>query len=99
MFDNTLLFYLTDNGGSKAMHANNAPLRGFKQQDYEGGVRVPFIVSWPAQLRGSAKCDVPVWSIDILPLALVTQTSFRQLMIAVMLMLPWSYFVSFSSSA
>ena len=31
------------------MSANNAPLRGFKQMDYEGGVHVPFIVSWPAQ--------------------------------------------------
>ncbi len=70
LFDNTLLFFLTDNGGSKAMHANNAPLRGYKQQDYEGGVRVPFIVSWPAKLKGGTTCDVPLMSIDILPTAL-----------------------------
>jgi len=70
MFDNTLLFYLTDNGGSKAMHAVNAPLRGFKQDDYEGGVRVPFIVSWPAQLPGGTTCDAPLLSIDLLPTAL-----------------------------
>ncbi len=68
-FDDTLLFYLTDNGGSKLMHANNAPLRGFKQDDYEGGIRVPFIVSWPKRLSGGRTCDVPVWSIDILPTA------------------------------
>jgi arylsulfatase A-like enzyme len=70
LFDNTLLFYLTDNGGSRAMHADNAPLRGFKQDDYEGGVRVPFIVSWPRQLEAGTTCDVPVFSIDILPTAL-----------------------------
>lgn len=70
LFDNTLLIYLTDNGGSAAMHANNAPLRGFKQQDYEGGVRVPFIVSWPQRLKGVKTCDVPICSIDILPTAL-----------------------------
>ena len=70
LFDNTLLFFLTDNGGSKAMHANNAPLRGYKQQDYEGGIRVPFIVSWPAKLKGGTTCDVPLMSIDILPTAL-----------------------------
>jgi len=70
LFDNTLLFFLTDNGGSKAMHANNAPLRGFKQDDYEGGVRVPFVVSWPARLPGRTQCNVPVFSIDILPTAL-----------------------------
>jgi len=70
LFDDTLLIYLTDNGGSKAMHANNAPLRGYKQQDYEGGIRVPLIVSWPRRLEGGTTCDVPVCSIDILPTAL-----------------------------
>ena len=70
VYDNTLLFFLTDNGGSKVMHANNAPLRGYKQQDYEGGVRVPFIVSWPAKLKGGTTCPAPLMSIDILPTAL-----------------------------
>ena len=70
IFDNTLLIFLTDNGGSKAMHANNAPLRGFKQTDYEGGIHVPFIVSWPAELKGGKKCDVPMWSIDLFATAL-----------------------------
>lgn len=70
VFDNTLLVYLTDNGGARVMHADNAPLRGFKQQDYEGGIHVPFLVSWPARLDGGTTCDVPVMSIDILPTAL-----------------------------
>ena len=70
IFDNTLLIFLTDNGGSGAMRANNAPLRGFKQMDYEGGIHVPFIVSWPAQLKGGKKCHVPMWSIDLFATAL-----------------------------
>ena len=70
IFDNTLLVFLTDNGGSSAMHAKNTPLRGFKQMDYEGGIHVPFIVSWPAQLQGGQKCDVPLWSIDLFATAL-----------------------------
>ena len=70
VFDNTLLIFLTDNGGSKTMSANNAPLRGFKQMDYEGGIHVPFIVSWPAQLEGGKKCDVPMWSTDLFATAL-----------------------------
>ena len=37
VWDNTLLFFFTDNGGAKAMEANNAPLRGFKGSNYEGG--------------------------------------------------------------
>ena len=70
IFDNTLLIFLTDNGGAGAMNANNAPLRGFKQMDYEGGIHVPFIVSWPAQLKGGKECDVPMWSIDLFATAL-----------------------------
>ncbi len=70
LFENTLIVFLTDNGGSKAMGANNAPLRGAKQQNYEGGIRTPFVVSWPAQLKAGTKCDVPVISLDLLPTAL-----------------------------
>jgi arylsulfatase A-like enzyme len=70
VWENTLLFFLTDNGGSKAMDANNTPLRGYKQQNYEGGIRTPFIVSWPARFPGGRTIDTPVSSLDILPTAL-----------------------------
>ena len=70
LFDNTLLIFLTDNGGSKAMEADNTPLRGFKGSLYEGGIRTPFIVSWPDKFAGGATIDVPVISLDILPTAL-----------------------------
>jgi arylsulfatase A-like enzyme len=70
LFDNTLLFFLTDNGGAKAMQANNAPLRGFKGSLYEGGIRTPFIVSWPDKFKGNRTIDTPVISLDILPTVL-----------------------------
>jgi len=70
VYDDTIIIYLSDNGGAGTMHANNAPLRGAKQFTYEGGIRVPFIVSWPNKLKAGSTCDVPVWSTDILPTAL-----------------------------
>lgn len=70
VYENTIIFYLSDNGGAGAMHANNAPLRARKQHVYEGGVRVPFIVSWPGKLKAGSFCNVPVWSTDILPTSL-----------------------------
>jgi len=70
LWENTLLFFLTDNGGSKAMHAVNTPLRGFKQWNYEGGIRTPFVVSWPARFKGGRSLDTPVISFDIMPTAL-----------------------------
>jgi arylsulfatase A-like enzyme len=70
LWDNTLVFFLTDNGGAKAMNASNAPLKGFKSSNYEGGIRTPFIVSWPARFKGGRTLDTPVISIDILPTVL-----------------------------
>lgn len=70
IFDNTLLFFLTDNGGSKSMSADNTPLRGFKQTLDEGGIRTPFIVSWPERFKGGRTLDTPIISFDILPTAL-----------------------------
>jgi arylsulfatase A-like enzyme len=64
--DNTLVFFLSDNGGPTAVTtASNAPLRGVKGQVYEGGIRVPFVVRWPAQLPAGATYDEPVCSIDL----------------------------------
>ncbi|MFY0653459.1 MAG: sulfatase-like hydrolase/transferase [Cyclobacteriaceae bacterium] len=65
-YENTIIFYFSDNGGAAKIHANNAPLRDFKQSTYEGGVRVPFIISWPKNIS-SGKSDEPVISLDILP--------------------------------
>jgi len=70
LFDNTLLFFLTDNGGARAMSADNTPLRGFKGSLEEGGIRTPFIVSWPAVFPGKRTIDTPIISLDILPTAL-----------------------------
>jgi len=66
VYDNTIIFYLSDNGGAKATSANNLPLRDFKQSVYEGGLRVPFVMSWPAKLK-PAVCNEPVISFDIMP--------------------------------
>lgn len=69
-FDDTLLFFFTDNGGAGTMEANNAPLRGFKQQVYEGGHRSPFVVSWPDRFQGGRTIDSPIISLDVLPTVL-----------------------------
>jgi arylsulfatase A-like enzyme len=69
VWENTLLFFISDNGGPLAQSADNTPLRAGKHTDYEGGIRVPFLVCWPAQLK-PGECLSPVISLDILPTAL-----------------------------
>ena len=68
-WENTLLFFISDNGGPLAQSADNTPLRGGKHTDYEGGIRVPFLICWPAQLK-PGEWQSPVTSLDILPTAL-----------------------------
>ncbi|MCU0858242.1 MAG: sulfatase-like hydrolase/transferase, partial [Pontiellaceae bacterium] len=70
--DNTIVFFLSDNGGASASRAANDPLRERKHFNYEGGVRVPMCVSWPGGLSAytNTVVDAPVMSIDILPTVL-----------------------------
>ena len=68
--ERTLIFFFSDNGGPLKNSAVNTPLRDGKGSVYEGGVRVPFIVSYPSQLPSDAVYDAPVSSLDVLPTAL-----------------------------
>jgi arylsulfatase A-like enzyme len=69
VWENTLLFFISDNGGPLAQSADNTPLRGGKHTDYEGGIRVPFLICWPSQLK-PGEWQSPVSALDILPTAL-----------------------------
>lgn len=65
--DNTLVIFVNDNGGR--LGSDNRPLRGHKGMLYEGGVRVPFLASWPGKIPAGMKYDAPVSALDTLPTA------------------------------
>ncbi len=65
--DETLVLYLGDNGGSRPIYADNGPLRGGKYTLYEGGVRVPFMMSWPGQWPAGVVKDDMISAMDLLP--------------------------------
>jgi len=65
----TLIFFISDNGGpvmngTTTNGSSNAPLRGSKRTTLEGGIRVPFLVAWPDQLK-PAVYDSPVVQLDL----------------------------------
>jgi arylsulfatase A-like enzyme len=69
--ENTLIFFFTENGGPTANNTSgNGPLRGFKAQTWEGGVRVPWMVQWKGRRPDGKVDDRPVIQLDILPTAL-----------------------------
>jgi len=68
--DNTLLFFVSDNGGPTAGNtARNDPFRGFKGQVLEGGIRVPFLMQWKARVPAGVVYRRPVIALDLLPTA------------------------------
>ncbi|HTD65324.1 MAG TPA: sulfatase-like hydrolase/transferase, partial [Candidatus Limnocylindria bacterium] len=64
--ENTLVFFFSDNGGpTLANTSKNEPLRGFKAQTWEGGIRVPFLAQWKGKLPAGKVYQQPVIQLDI----------------------------------
>jgi len=66
--ENTLVVFTSDNGGlstAEGAPTSNLPLRAGKGFVYEGGIRVPLIVRWPAVVRPGTTSDVPITTLDI----------------------------------
>lgn len=64
----TLLFFISDNGGAKRFGASNAPLRGQKQEVFEGGVRAVAMVRWPGHITpGKTSFTTLMSMVDIFP--------------------------------
>ncbi len=64
---NTLVVFLSDNGGPEANGSTNGPLNGQKATTWEGGIRVPFVVKWPGKIPADSTFDQPVIQLDIAP--------------------------------
>lgn len=65
--DDTIVLFLSDNGGSEPFGGDNSPLRGFKGQTFEGGIRVPAVIRWPGKLPAGAVRSQLTTAMDVLP--------------------------------
>lgn len=66
---NTLIVFSSDNGGPGyiGLADINAPYRGWKLSFYEGGIRVPLLMRWPARLPAGRQVQGPAAHIDLMP--------------------------------
>jgi arylsulfatase A-like enzyme len=72
--NNTLVVFTSDNGGLsyeedgvREQNTSNLPLRGRKGSEYDGGLRVPWIVRWPGKVPAGSDCDTPIHHVDLFP--------------------------------
>ena len=71
--ENTIILFVSDNGGLSAHarggdpHTHNLPLSSGKGSAYEGGIRVPMIVSWPGKVEPGSVDNIPLIIEDYFP--------------------------------
>lgn len=65
--DNTIIIFTSDNGGAwyAGLPNINSPYRGWKATFFEGGIRVPFLVRWPASITAGQKFQTPAHHLDV----------------------------------
>ncbi len=70
LLDNTIVVFTSDNGGVSAgdsKSTSNLPLRGGKGRQWEGGLREPYLIRYPARIQAGSKSDVPATGTDFYP--------------------------------
>ena len=63
--ENTLIVFSSDNGPVRSVGGSAGGLRGGKRSSYEGGIRVPGIISWPGHIEPGTETDTPIIGTDI----------------------------------
>lgn len=67
---NTMFWYCSDNGPERKFGlaaGSTGSLRGHKRSLFEGGIRVPGVLEWPAQVAAGSQTDIPVCTSDYVP--------------------------------
>lgn len=66
-FDNTVIVFMSDNGGKLGQGSNNYPLKEGKGSVQEGGFRTPMLVHWPKHVKAGSRFTHPVLALDLYP--------------------------------
>ncbi len=67
LVENTLVIFMTDNGGTAGVKVFNAGMRGSKGSPWQGGTRVPSFWRWPAGFTGERECAALTAHVDVFP--------------------------------
>jgi arylsulfatase A-like enzyme len=66
-YNNTIIFFVSDNGGRLDLGANNGSVRSGKGSMYEGGLKVPACITWPQKIKAGSATNELALTMDIFP--------------------------------
>ena len=64
-YDNTIIYFLSDNGAAMSNNASPFPFKGWKGNQYEGGIKTPMIMTWKNKIKSNTKFDGFISALDI----------------------------------
>ena len=64
-YDNTIIYFLSDNGAAMSNNASPFPYKGWKGNQFEGGIKTPMIMTWKNKIKSNTQFDGFISALDI----------------------------------
>jgi len=64
-YDNTIIYFLSDNGAAMSNNASPFPFKGWKGNQFEGGIKTPMIMTWKNKIKSNTQFDGFTSALDI----------------------------------
>ena len=80
-YDNTIIFFLSDNGAAMSNDASPFPFKGWKGNQYEGGIKTPMIMTWKNKIKSNTQFDGFISALDIFKTSLEASSVNKEYMI------------------
>ena len=80
-YDNTIIYFLSDNGAAMSNNASPFPFKGWKGNQYEGGIKTPMVMTWKNKIKSNTQFDGFISALDIFKTSLEVSKVNDELMV------------------
>ena len=80
-YDNTIIYFLSDNGAAMSNNASPFPYKGWKGNQFEGGIKTPMIMTWKNKIKSNTQFDGFISALDIFKTSLEVSNVNDELMV------------------
>ena len=80
-YDNTIIYFLSDNGAAMSNDASPFPFKGWKGNQYEGGIKTPMIMTWKNKIKSNTQFDGFISALDIFKTSLDASSVNKEYMV------------------